>query len=69
MDEMVTLIQSVGFPIACTIILAYLLFVENKQHKEEMNSLKDAIHSNTLIMTELKQLLIDIRGDEYGSHS
>lgn len=69
MDEMVALIQSVGFPIACTIILAYLLLVENKAHKEEMNSLKDAIHSNTLIMTELKQLLIDIRGDEYGSKS
>lgn len=69
MDEIVTMIQSVGFPIACTIMLAYLLIVENRQHKEEMNSLKDAIVSNTLIMTELKQLIIDIRGDMNGNKS
>lgn len=63
MEDIVAMIQSVGFPVVCTIMLAYLLIVENRQHKEEMNSLKDAIHSNTLIMTELKQLIIDIRGD------
>lgn len=54
-------INSVGFPIVATIVMGYLLVKENTMHKEEMNALKESINSNTLVMTELKQLLIDMR--------
>lgn len=63
MNELIQAISSVGFPIVCSILLGYLLIQEQKNHKEEMMQLKDAINSNTLIMTELKQLLEDLRGN------
>jgi len=60
MDEIVTAISTVGFPIVCTLILLYLLVKENEQHKEEMISIKDTIQNNTIVLTELKQLLNDL---------
>lgn len=63
MNEILQAISSVGFPIVCSILLGYLLIQEQKNHKEEMMQLKDAINSNTLIMSELKQLLEDLRNE------
>ena len=60
MTEIVEMINSVGFPIVATCAMAYLLLNEQKAHKEEMKELQKAIEGNTLIMTELKQLLVDI---------
>jgi len=60
MDEIVTAISTVGFPIVCTLILLYLLVKENEQHKEEMISIKDTIQNNTIVLSELKQLLNDL---------
>lgn len=60
MDEIVTAISTVGFPIVCTLILLYLLVKENEQHKEEMSSIKDMIQNNTVVLSELKQLLNDL---------
>lgn len=60
MDEsIITAISTVGFPIVATLLLGYLFLQEQKNHKVETDSLKEAINSNTLIMTELKQLLQD----------
>lgn len=63
MNEIMTAISTVGFPIVCSILLGYLLLTEQKNHKEEMMQLKDAINSNTIIMTELKTLLEELRKD------
>lgn len=62
MNDIMTAISTVGFPIVCTLMMGYLLIEEQKNHKEEMNQLKDAINSNTIVMTELKQYLEDLRG-------
>lgn len=60
MDEsIITAISTVGFPIVATLLMGYLLLQEQKNHKVETDSLKEAINSNTIIMTELKQLLQD----------
>lgn len=61
MEQWIQAISTVGFPIACCCMMGYLLLTEQKNHKEEMLQLKDAIISNTMIMTELKQLLEDFR--------
>lgn len=61
--EMLTAISTVGFPIVACIGLGYLLKQEQDYHRQETDSLKEAINSNTIVMTELKQLLIDIRGE------
>lgn len=64
MNEIIQAISSVGFPIVCSVLLGYLLLTEQKNHKEEMNQLKDAINSNTMIMVELKTLIESIRNGE-----
>ena len=66
MDEIVTAISTVGFPIVCTLILLYLLVKENEQHKEEMSALKETIHNNTVVLAELKQLLNDVLKERSG---
>lgn len=63
MEAIVQMISSVGFPIVASLILGYLLYEEKKDHKEEIATLTQAIHSNTLVMTELKLLLTEIRND------
>ena len=64
MNEIIQAISSVGFPIVCSLLMGYLLLTEQRNHKEEMNQLKDAINSNTMIMVELKTLLESIRNEE-----
>lgn len=66
MDEIITAISTVGFPIVCTLILLYLLVKENEQHKEEMSALKETIHNNTVVLAELKQLLNDMMKERSG---
>lgn len=61
MEQIIQMISSVGFPIVACLILGYLLIEEKKDHKEEIMTLTQAINSNTLIMTELKQFLVDLR--------
>lgn len=43
--DFVTIIQTVGFPIACCIGLFIYLIKTAKSHKEEVNELKEAIYS------------------------
>lgn len=43
MEEIVTLIQNFGFPIACTVALFIMLRNEQKGHKEEAQKLTDTI--------------------------
>ena len=47
MQEIITLIQTVGFPIACAIAMFVLLHNEQKAHREESEKLTETI-------TELK---------------
>lgn len=60
-----TLVGSLGFPIACSLGLFWYLTKEQKNHKEEMESLKESLNANTLILTELKMLIQNMRGDEH----
>lgn len=47
MEEIITLIQTVGFPIACAVAMFLMLNGEQKNHKEETNQL-------TATITDLK---------------
>lgn len=62
MEDILTAISTVGFPIVCCLILGYLLIQEQNAHKEESTRLVESINNNTLIMRELKQLIYDIKG-------
>lgn len=60
--DVITAISTVGFPIVASMGLGYLLYKEQQFHKEETNSLKEAINNNTTMMAELKQLVTDMSG-------
>lgn len=50
-------ISAVGFPIVLSLILLYMMYTQNEQHKEEMNNLKDALNNNTLAVQHLTDML------------
>lgn len=43
MQDVVTIIQTVGFPIACAIAMFLMLQSEQKAHREESNKLTETI--------------------------
>ena len=60
MDDIVNIISSVGFPIAMTLLLFWYMTrqndridKQNEAHKEETNSLKDAINKLEIAITAL----------------
>ena len=63
MESIVSLIQSVGFPIACAIALFWQNNKMQEQHKEEMLKLTEALKNNTVAIIELKNSLDDNRKD------
>ena len=60
-NTIVQIISTVGFPIFACVALGWLLYREQNDHKEEMNTLTDALNRNTVVMAELKQLLEDLK--------
>lgn len=56
-DAIIQAIGTLGFPIVMCAALLYYLNLERESHKEEMNSMRDALDRNTTIMTELKEML------------
>lgn len=53
MNEAVTLITNVGFPIGLTLILLWYIYDSNNKHKEEMDKMSEALNNNTLALTKL----------------
>lgn len=59
-QEITTLITTVGFPIVCCGAMFWNMIQTNKQHKEEMDKMSDAINNNTIAL----QKLVDSLGVE-----
>lgn len=57
MDNLVTLISSLGFPIAACIAMGWYMVRKmdamEERHKEEVDKLAEAVNNNTLVMTRL----------------
>lgn len=58
-------ISTVGFPIVMCLLLVYVVYKMNDQHKEEMNKMNDALNNNTLAIQHLTDMLT--KGDKDGS--
>ena len=58
-DLILQTISTVGFPIVMTLLLLYFLVEEKKDHKEEMNELREVLSQNNEVLASLKQLLED----------
>ena len=52
-NEIAQIISTVGFPIAMCLVLLYEVEKMNKSHKEETNSLKDALNNNTVVLEKI----------------
>ena len=65
-DAIIQAISTLGFPVVMCVALLYYLNQERISHKEEMNSVRDALDRNTTIMTELKEMLSVITGIRTG---
>lgn len=47
------LVSTVGFPIAmCTLMAYYIKYTEDK-HREEINTMRDALNNNTMVLQKL----------------
>ena len=54
MDNLINIIQTLGFPIACVVALFWQNTKMQEQHKEEMTKMIEALNNNTLALTEIK---------------
>lgn len=52
MDEIVTLIQTVGFPIACAVAMFVMLQREQQSHKAETDAINTAITDMKITFSE-----------------
>lgn len=53
-EQLLTLIGNYVFPICCCIYLFWSQAKERDAHKEEMNKVTEALHNNTIALTELR---------------
>lgn len=64
MQEVETLITTVGFPIAMCLLFAWYIYkrdekeiAKDSEHKQEVDKLSEAITNNTLVMEKLLKVL------------
>lgn len=50
---LMTAISSVGFPIVMCGIMAYYVKYTEDKHREEINSIREALENNTIAITKL----------------
>ena len=63
-----SLISSVGFPIVMCFIMVKLMMRMEESHKTEIDSLKEALNSNTNVLTRLETMFSMIIKKEGGDN-
>lgn len=63
MEEIVTIISNVGFPIACAIAMFLQMEKEREAHKEESEKWVEAINKNTSVIATLTEVIKNGNGD------
>ena len=57
MNEIVTAISTVGFPIVMCVIIFYYMEKESESHKEEVNGLKEVLNDLKISIVQLTDKL------------
>lgn len=52
LDVITNIINTMGFPIACVIVLFWLLYKEQKSHEAESDKWCDAFNNNSSVLRE-----------------
>lgn len=63
-NAVVTLVQTLGFPIVCCAALFYRMIKESENHKEEMNKVTDALNNNTQALIRLEESLKETANEQ-----
>lgn len=53
MNDIVSSISTVGFPITIALILLWYIYDSNNKHKEEIDKMSEALNNNTIAITKL----------------
>ena len=56
-SDVLNAISTVGFPIVMCLLLLYVLYKQNEEHKEEMNKMNESLANNTLAIQQLADIL------------
>lgn len=56
-NEIVSLISNVGFPVVVCISLFFYMEKQNERHQNETDKLNETVQSNTKVLTELCTLI------------
>lgn len=57
MNEILTAISTVGFPIVACCLCGWYIKYQATQHRDEISELSKAIENNTVVMTKLLERL------------
>jgi hypothetical protein len=63
LENIIQIVQSLGFPICMTFLIFWRMNKESDQHKTEVDTLKDTIAENTKVLAQLQQLIEDKLND------
>lgn len=64
-NTIVSIISTVGFPIACCIYLIWYSNKMNERHADEIEKLRKSLDNNTKVMTRIcMKLDLDMEGDK-----
>lgn len=58
MEEVLTLIQTMGYPAAITILLLWYINKKDDAHRTEMQAMTDAVNNNTNVITKLYEHIV-----------
>lgn len=59
MEEIVTIISNVGFPIACAIAMFLQMEKERQAHRDESDKWVEALNKNTNVISALTEVIKD----------
>lgn len=57
MMDITQIVSTVGFPIAAYVAMFWYMIKQTDAHKEEMETVKEALNANTAALIELKSYL------------
>ena len=61
MEEVLQAISTLGFPIAAYVGLFWYMVKKDGQHKAEIDLLSNAVQNNTIVMTEIRDRLDELK--------
>lgn len=65
MDEIITAISTVGFPIVAYGAMFWYMIQLNTQHKEEMATVRASLDANTEAVVELRSLVQELVREDH----